>query len=98
MGYRITNKKIKAFTFFGISHYILKDAFLRSNQNTLSNRSAFNDSNLSLNFGLGLQTKLNKRFSANLEPVFKYHLLPVSKEVNFSVFTTSVLLGVEYKF
>lgn len=96
--YKIINKKINVSTLFGISNYLLDEAIVQTNQNTLSNKDFFTKTNLSFNIGLGLQAKLNKRFSINVEPIFKYHLIPFENEFSFSIFTTSVLTGIEYKF
>ena len=96
--YKIIDKKINTSILFGFSYLILDDATIITNQNTVSNKSYFEDSNISLNIGLGIQTKLYKRLYFNVEPIFKYHLKPHRDKSGFSVFNVSILTGIEYKF
>jgi len=53
----------------------------------------------STNVGLGLDYKLSKKFTFNIEPMFKYQLNPYTdSSVNFSPYYLGVYTGLSFKF
>jgi hypothetical protein len=53
----------------------------------------------STNVGLGLDYKLSKKFTFNIEPMFKYQLNPYTdSSVNFKPYYLGVYSGLSFKF
>lgn len=101
--YALLNKKV------GI-HFIggLSTLFLGNNEVSVASESFneeigeannLNDISFSTNIGLGFDYKLSKKFTFNLEPMFKYQLNTYSNSsVDFRPYTVGVYTGLSFKF
>lgn len=97
--HKIIDKKISTSVVYGLSYLLLNDAVIKTDLNTFSNKSSFENATISLNLGFSLQKRLNKRLYFNVEPIFKSQFKPLAEDnANFSIFTTSIITGIEYKF
>ncbi|WP_262732132.1 porin family protein [Gaetbulibacter sp. NE] len=100
--YSFTQNNISPYFIGGASYLAISDAELSITENNItsstSNKNDFSNLTISINAGLGVQTKLHKNFYFNAEGLFKYHLKPYSESVDFYPYTISILGGIEYKF
>lgn len=86
------HKKINPYLTGGFSYFIL--------QNTSTNNLNTTDysATLSINLGLGIETKLFKKIYFNLEPKFNYQLKPFTDENAVKPYILSIQSGIEYRF
>lgn len=65
----------------------------------LGEANNLSDVSFSTNIGLGLDYKLSKKFTFNIEPMFKYQLNPYTdSSVNFKPYYLGVYSGISFKF
>ena len=86
------HKKINPYFTGGLSYSVLQD----SNSNNLSNKDY--RATMSLNIGLGVETKLFGNFFLNFEPNFNYQLKPFAKDNEIKPYIFSIQSGLEYRF
>lgn len=96
--YRIINKKISVSAIIGISYLIMEDANIITNNTRDSNNNQFSDSGLSINAGFGFKKQIINKLNLNVEPIFKYHFKTYREQSDLSIFTVSILAGLEYHF
>ena len=72
----------------------------KSTRETLGETSGIRSTNFSTSFSLGLEYKLNSKFSLSMEPAFKYYLNSINKDSDFNYKPYSIGLssGIRYKF
>ena len=64
----------------------------------LGSLNTLNKMNTSINIGAGIETKVFKSFSINLEFLHKYHIQTYkSSSINLNPFTLNYYIGLKYK-
>ncbi|PKG49921.1 hypothetical protein [Olleya sp. 1-3] len=96
---RILKGKANTSIIAGVSYLMLDKASIYTDgiENNLQIESIEN-TNMSLNLGLGFDTLLLKKLHFVLEPMFKYHFKPLENRLDSKTYTLSILGGLEYKF
>ena len=96
---RILKGKANTSIIAGVSYLMLDQASIYTDgiENNLQIESIEN-TNMSLNLGLGFDTLLLKKLHFVLEPMFKYHFKPLENRLDSKTYTLSILGGLEYKF
>ncbi|WP_397363695.1 hypothetical protein [Olleya sp. R77988] len=96
---KLVRGKINTSIIAGVSYLLLDYAELTTN-NIPNNFQidTIEDSNMSLNLGLGFDTKLSKNLNFNIEPMLKYHFKPLENRLKSQTFILSIIGGLEYKF
>ncbi len=102
--YKIINKKLSISLAGGLtpSYLLRNNTYLQVNSDKYSIGSASNLNNIIFNstLGMGIEYLISKKFSVDLEPVFKYSLNPMNKDGDFSYhpYYFSCFTGLRYKF
>ncbi|SRX52788.1 hypothetical protein AEQU1_00658 [Aequorivita sp. CIP111184] len=101
--YAIINNKIGVNVIGGLSTLFLGNneiSVKADNYNTvLGDANNLSSVSFSTNVGLGLDYKLSKKFTFNIEPMFKYQLNPYTdSSVNFKPYYLGVYSGLSFKF
>jgi hypothetical protein len=96
---RILKGKANTSIIAGVSYLMLDQASIYTDgiENNLQIESIEN-TNMSLNLGLGFDTLLLKKLHFVVEPMFKYHFKPLENRLDSKTYTLSILGGLEYKF
>lgn len=102
--YRFINKRIALSINPGISVFLLDNneifATADSGQSIFVGRDTnLNDLSFAFNLGLGGHYNINRKWRANIEPVFRYQLNPYNNSLsNFRPYYIGVQFGMSYKF
>lgn len=90
--YRPRDYKFNPYITGGLSYFKLQNG-----SNDTSNNIEYK-ATMSLNLGLGLETKLFKNTYFNIESNFNYQLNPFTQKNNIQPFIVSIHTGIEYRF
>lgn len=90
--YTPRDHKVNPFVIGGLSYFKLQDGS-NNNSNNFEYRAT-----MSLNLGLGLETKLFKDVYFNIESIFNYQVKPFTQKNNVEPFIFSINTGIEYRF
>lgn len=100
--YKFYNKKIAFYGTTGVSFMTILDNNLTARADNgliMTGKSTnINNINVSLNLGVGFQTKIFNKLFLNLEPIFKYQIRPYNNSNGTHPYIINVLFGIEYKF
>jgi hypothetical protein len=101
--YTLINKKIGVNILGGFSSLFLNNneiSVRADNLNeTLGEANNLSEVSFTTNVGLGLNYKINNKFTFNIEPMFKYQLNPYTdSSVNFKPYYIGLYTGFSYKF
>ena len=101
--YRLLDSKIGVSVLGGFSALILTDNAVSLTGKTtrldLGEDQNFKNFNQSANLGMGLDYQFTQNIGLTLEPIFKYQLNAVDRDVtNFRPYTVGVYTGIIYKF
>lgn len=101
--YAVINSKVGVNVIGGVSTMFLgsNDISVKSDNfsTVLGEANNLSSVSFSTNVGLGLDYKLSKKFTFNIEPMFKYQLNPYTdSSVNFKPYYLGVYSGLSFKF
>tara|TARA_R110001583_G_scaffold99175_3_gene244458 strand:+ start:7711 stop:9030 length:1320 start_codon:yes stop_codon:yes gene_type:complete len=100
--YSLIDKKFGLHMSGGLSTNLMigNRVYDKSTRETLGETSGIRSTNFSTSFSLGLEYKLNSKFSLSMEPAFKYYLNSINKDSDFNYKPYSIGLssGIRYKF
>jgi len=100
--YSLIDKKFGLHMSGGLSTNLMigNRVYDKSTRETLGETSGIRSTNFSTSFSLGLEYKLNSKFSLSMEPALKYYLNSINKDSDFNYKPYSIGLssGIRYKF
>lgn len=103
VSYKIINKKFGLNLIGGISALFLNDnnVYLKTSgfNMKIGEATNLNDVHISTNIGLGLKYNIYKKFTASVEPTFKYQINTFSNNAgNFNPYVFGVYSGISFSF